>query len=146
MSLELEIFKEFPHKIEIPVAWVEMDIYNHVNNANYFKYFEEGKIKYFEKIGLNDRYKVDGLAGVLSSASCNYIAPLVYPDIIVVGTRVVEIQKDLIQMEQYITTPRVGLSAFGEFDVIIYDFKNTQKIEIPDSIKIEIEKLENKTF
>ncbi|MEZ5197514.1 MAG: thioesterase family protein [Bacteroidales bacterium] len=146
MSEELEILKEFPLKTQMPIAWVDMDIYNHVNNANYFKYFEEGKIRYFEKIGLYQQYKLKNLAGVLSKASCNYIIPLTYPDTITVGTRVVEILKDSIQMEQYISTPKMGLSAFGEFEVVIYDFNHSKKIEIPDSIREEIEKFENKTF
>lgn len=146
MSLDLEIFKEFPHKIELPVAWVDMDIYNHVNNTNYFKYFETGRIKYLEKVSFFADYKEKGIAGVLSKASCNFIAPLIYPDIITIGTQIVEINKDLIQMEQYISCPRCGLAAFGESEIVIFDFINSKKMNVTDSLKKEIEKFENKEF
>jgi acyl-CoA thioester hydrolase len=146
MSLELEIFKEYPHKIELPVAWVDMDIYKHVNNTNYFKYFEAGRIKYLEIVSFFGDYKEKGIAGVLSRASCNFIAPLIYPDIITIGTQIVEIKKDSIQMEQYISCPRSGLAAFGESEIVIFDFKNAKKINVPVSLKLEIEKFENKKF
>lgn len=146
MSEELEILKEFPLKIQISIPWVDMDIYKHVNNANYFRYFEEGRVRYLELIKFYEHYEKNGLAGVLSKASCNYIVPLTYPDIITVGTRIVEIQKDNIQMEQYIGSPKSGLVAFGKSEIYIFDFKNSKTINVPDYLKKAIEIFENKFF
>lgn len=146
MSEQLEILKEFPIKIKIPVAWVEMDIYHHVNNANYFKYFEAARIKYFEAIKINRLYNNEGIGAVLSKASCNFIIPLVYPDNITIGARIVDIQKHYISMEQFITSPKHGLSAFGESEIVFYDFKKLKKVEIPNGIIEKIKKIENKTF
>ncbi|GIW21089.1 MAG: hypothetical protein KatS3mg068_0096 [Candidatus Sericytochromatia bacterium] len=45
----LIMLDDYPIKIEIPIAWGDMDPFNHVNNIFYFKYFESSRIKYFEK-------------------------------------------------------------------------------------------------
>ena len=42
----------YPVIIEIPVAWGEMDAFQHVNNIVYFRYFESARITYFERTGL----------------------------------------------------------------------------------------------
>jgi len=146
MSEELEILKEFPLKIQIQIPWVDMDIYKHVNNANYFRYFEEARIKYLEKVGFYEQYEKNGLAGVLSNASCNYLIPLKYPDLITVGTRIIEIKNDALQMEQYISSPASGLAAFGKSEICVFDFNKSKTIKVPDYLKREIEKLENKSF
>ncbi|MBM3436839.1 MAG: acyl-CoA thioesterase [Bacteroidetes bacterium] len=146
MSEELEILKEFPLKIQIQIPWVDMDIYKHVNNANYFRYFEEGRVRYLEQVKFYQQYETNGLAGVLSKASCNYIIPLTYPDIITVGTRIVEIQKDNLHMEQYISSPKSGLAAFGKSEICIFDFNRSKTIKVPDDLIESIEKFENKSF
>jgi acyl-CoA thioester hydrolase len=146
MSEELEILKEFPIKIQLNIAWYEMDIYGHVNNANYFRYFEEARMKYLEKVQFYEQYEKNRLAGVLSKTSCNFIVPLSYPDIITIGSRVVEIKIDNLQMEHYITSPKLGLAAFGKSEIVIYDFNNLKTIKVPDYLIKEIEKLENKSF
>jgi acyl-CoA thioester hydrolase len=146
MSEQLEILKEFPVKIQITVAWTDMDIYGHINNSNYFKYFDSARIKYFETIGLYDQFEINSIAGVLSNISCNYIVPLKYPDIIIVGIRVVEIKNNEIKMEHFISNSQKGLVAFGESEIVIFDFNSSKKIKIPQFVKIGIEKLENQLF
>ena len=34
----------YPVRIEVPVAWGEMDAFGHVNNVVYFRYFESARI------------------------------------------------------------------------------------------------------
>jgi acyl-CoA thioester hydrolase len=146
MIEELEILKDFPIKIQIQVAWVEMDIYNHVNNTNYFRYFEEARVKYLEAIHFYHQYEKNGIACVISKASCNFMIPLKYPDILTVGARIVKIDKDCIHMEQFINSAKSGLAAFGDSELVIFNFKNSKPLAVPDYLKVEIEKLENKSF
>ena len=39
-----EILKLYSVTIETPVAWGEMDAFQHVNNIVYFRYFESARI------------------------------------------------------------------------------------------------------
>jgi acyl-CoA thioester hydrolase len=45
-----DTISDYPVIIEIPIAWGDMDAFQHVNNTVYFKHFESARIAYFEKI------------------------------------------------------------------------------------------------
>lgn len=38
----------FPVRVDIPVAWGEMDAFGHVNNVVYFRYFESARIDSYD--------------------------------------------------------------------------------------------------
>ena len=46
-----ELLDAYPVIIEIPIAWGDMDAFQHVNNTVYFRHFESARLAYFEKIG-----------------------------------------------------------------------------------------------
>jgi acyl-CoA thioester hydrolase len=142
----MKVLDEFPVKINLTVNWGEMDAYGHVNNANYFRYFEASRVRYIEEIGFHEYFRSQGFAGVLSRVSCNFIVPLKYPDDLTIGTRVTEISSDTIVMEHFVASSQKGLVAFGESELAIYDFSKDRKIQIPDFLRMSIDKLENKTF
>ncbi len=50
------LLKGFPVVVEITVAWGEMDALKHVNNVVYFRYFENARIAYFEKVEILGAY------------------------------------------------------------------------------------------
>jgi len=45
-----ELINAYPVINEIPIAWGDMDAFQHVNNVVYFRHFESARISYFEKI------------------------------------------------------------------------------------------------
>jgi len=56
-----DLLKNYPVVIEIPIAWGDMDAFQHVNNIMYFKYFESARISYFEKLDFNEQMKKTGI-------------------------------------------------------------------------------------
>ena len=49
MSNKIKFFQEYPLSIEQDVLWGDMDAFQHVNNAVYFRYFEDIRLNFFEK-------------------------------------------------------------------------------------------------
>lgn len=47
-----ELLDDYPVIVDFPIAWGDMDAFQHVNNIMYFKYFESARISYFERIDL----------------------------------------------------------------------------------------------
>ncbi|MBU2038447.1 MAG: thioesterase family protein, partial [Gammaproteobacteria bacterium] len=45
---------EYPVVIEVPVAWGEMDAFQHVNNTQFFRYFESARVQYFDNLKILD--------------------------------------------------------------------------------------------
>lgn len=146
MTSNLQILDDFPVTINIPVAWGEMDSYNHVNNTVYFKYFESAQVKYFELLDIFKNLKENGFGAVIHKISCTYMIPLVYPDSIQVGARITEVTGEEISFEFFILSEKKGLSAFGESIMVMYDFKNAQKVKVPSTLIEAINKIEKTKF
>jgi acyl-CoA thioester hydrolase len=134
---------DFKLKIQLRVAWADMDIFGHVNSTYFFRYFESARIQYYESLGLLDYFKIHNIGAVIKYVSCDYFVPIKYPDTLIVGARVTKIGKDEISMEYYIKSKKNGLSAYGESKIVFYSFKIDKRIDLPKYISESIVAFEN---
>ena len=136
--------KGYPIVIEVPVAWGEMDAFQHVNNVAYFRYFESARIAYSEEIGLHELKEQTGIGPILASTSCRYKLPLTYPDTISVGAKITSIEEDRFSMKYVVVShSHKRIAAEGEGVVVMYDYRGKKKTAIPKEIRDRIEKMEN---
>jgi acyl-CoA thioester hydrolase len=62
----------------IPIRWGDMDAMGHVNNTIYFRYMEQVRVSWYEKMfGELSGSLHEGI--VIVNASCNFLKPLTYP-------------------------------------------------------------------
>ena len=80
--------ENFPAVATIPVQWGDQDVFKHVNNAHYFRWFESSRVEYWHKSGLFDALKGPGYGPILASVTCNYKRQIKFPDTVLVGTKV----------------------------------------------------------
>lgn len=78
--------KDYPVVHVQPVAWGEMDAFNHLNNVAYYRYAESARISYMHAIGL--MFARDDLLTILASSNCQYLRPVTYPDTLLIGVRI----------------------------------------------------------
>jgi acyl-CoA thioester hydrolase len=142
----VEILKDFVIKTKFPIDWGDMDAMQHINNVVFLKYFENSRIQYYEAIGLSYSTNLGDFLGVVKSISCEYLIPLTFPDIIEVGTRVIDMDNHSFTMEHYIWSNNKGLCAFGETRIVVIDVKTLKPITVPDKVKKAIERIEQKLF
>jgi acyl-CoA thioester hydrolase len=134
--MEHSLLEGYPVVIEIPVAWGEMDAFQHVNNVAYFRYFESARIVYSEKLGLHEHKERTGIGPILGSTSCKYKFALTYPDTISVGAKTVDIQEDRFTMYYLVVSHRhQKIAAEGESVVVMYDYRAGKKTTMPDEIR-----------
>jgi len=128
----------------INVQWGEMDAYRHVNNVAYVGWGETSRIDYFVKIGLiNSTLEKSEYAPILGFQSVKYIAPLEYPDIIQIGTRVEEIREDrIIFRSYYFSEKKNRLAAIMVHEIIIIDPAKGSKVLMPNYLIEKIKYLE----
>jgi len=70
--------RKLVHVERIPVRWGDMDAMGHVNNTVYFRYMEQARISWFEKlVPQSDAWKSVGI--VIANASCNFRRAINYP-------------------------------------------------------------------
>ncbi|MHA1907675.1 MAG: acyl-CoA thioesterase [Candidatus Thorarchaeota archaeon] len=133
----------FNIKVEIPVAWGDMDSFKHVNNTKFFKYFETARIRYFEEIGFVETMKKDSVGPILASTSAKFIKPLFYPDTVIVGTRVVSIEPDHFVMEYIIESKSKGIVAIGDSKMVVYDYKSSERTILPDIVRNKVKEIDS---
>ncbi|MFQ5675233.1 MAG: acyl-CoA thioesterase [bacterium] len=133
--------------LETPVAWGEMDAFQHVNNIVYFRYFESARIVYLEKIGYIEFMERTNRGPILASTQCRFKFPLTYPDRVMIGGRVSSLQVDRFVMDYCVASQRhQKIVAEGQGVVVSYDYELGQKVALPDEIRTRILDLDGKNL
>ncbi len=82
----------------ITTRWMDNDVFRHVNNVNYFSFFDTA-VTYYEMTG----GVVDLLEGpvhcVVAEVMCRYHSSVAFPDRITVGIRVARIGASSVRYE-----------------------------------------------
>lgn len=137
------LIADYPVIIEIPIAWGEMDAFQHLNNIVYFRYFESARISYFEKTGFFEIMEETGIGPILAATQCRFKIPLTYPDSVSVGATVETIEKDRFIMKYAVISHKVKkIAALGEGVLVTFDYKKNEKTLVPDKLKERIIDLE----
>ena len=138
-----DFIKDYPVVIEIPIAWGDMDAFQHVNNIMYFKYFESARIAYFEKLDFNDLMIKTGIGPILANTQCKFKIPLTYPDTVSVGAKVDLIENDRFLMKYLVVSHKhKKIAALGEGMLVSFNYHENRKAPIPDEIRARITDLE----
>ena len=138
-----ELLVTFPVVIEIPVAWGEMDSFQHVNNIVYFRYFESARMAYFDRLDIWSYLDETGVGPILASTQCKFRLPLSYPDTVSVGTKITEIAEDRFLMKYLVVSHQYGKAAAeGEGLVVYYNYREKTKAPLPEVLRDRIRVLE----
>jgi acyl-CoA thioester hydrolase len=138
------LLNDCPVIIEIPIAWGEMDAFQHVNNVAYFRYFESARIAYFAKLDLLEFMNQTGIGPILKSTHCTFKIPLTYPDTISVGARVSTVKEDRFVMRYRVASHRhAKIAAEGEGVLVTFNYIEKQKVPVPEALHQKIQLLEH---
>jgi acyl-CoA thioester hydrolase len=120
---------------EIKVKWGEMDAFQHLNNTVYIRYIEDGRIDLLEKLGMSSDMKTFNIGPILASIQCDYLAPVTYPDTIIVFSTATQTGAKKIELEHKLwSTKQNCLVAKSTGVGVYYDFKMSKSCNIPDSV------------
>ena len=61
-----------------PIRWGDMDALGHVNNTVYFRYMEQARVEWLDRLGF-DLNTAGDEGVVVVNASCTFLLPLTYP-------------------------------------------------------------------
>ena len=138
-----DLLAGYPVILDIPVAWGEMDAFQHVNNIVYLRYAESARIAYLEQAGLNESMQGTGIGPILASINCRYLFPVTYPDTVRVGTRVTEVGADRFTVHfRIISTRHQRIAAQGDSVIVSYDYRSGAKAPLPEAMRAAILALE----
>ncbi|NIS80538.1 MAG: acyl-CoA thioesterase [Anaerolineales bacterium] len=120
----------FFHSIE--VRYADIDAQRHVNNANYFTYMEQARVKYVEHLDLWSGQDFDNFGFILAEQSCSYKSPITYLQRVRVGVRTARLGRKSFEMDY--TFQDEGSEeelARGRTVLVAYDYRSGETIPIP---------------
>lgn len=142
---EREFRNLFSVVIELPVQWGEMDAWSHVNNVVYLRWFESARIAYLDRIGAMAKMKELKIAPILASNAVQYLAPVEFPDAVLIGASTLQLQlgsSSLTHRYAVFSRQKQMVTTTGEARLVMFDFGKQSKVSIPDDICANIERLE----
>jgi acyl-CoA thioester hydrolase len=135
MSAESDFRAHYAYILEASVEWGDMDAFRHVNNTVYFRYFERVRIAWFMELGWIPDEARSGIGPILASVRCRFRHALSYPDDILIGASVADLEADRFLTNYGIYSKRLQkLAAEGDGLTVSYDYGNNRKAPIPPAI------------
>lgn len=139
MSLQ----EKYPFVYGTPVKWGELDALRHLNNTVYFRYCEEARIQMLSAFEESDFLKADQ-GPVLAYIDCKFLAPVLYPDTILVGTWVDQIGYSSMQLIQHVYSGEKNtLAAVSKSVLVFLNYQTGEKIRVSGALRQAIESLQS---
>ena len=133
------LLADFPVRVEIPVAWGDMDAFGHVNNTVYFRYFETARISGFAELGFGQVGQSDGVGPILHSASCRFRIPLTYTDTVTVGASIGDVGEDrFVMLYRAVSHHHDAVAADGESLIVTFDYATGTKARVPEDLRAQL--------
>lgn len=134
----------YPVIVRQPVAWGDMDAYQHVNNVVYFRYFENARIEYFERLDWTRLEEETGVGPIVASTQARFRRAVSYPDTLWIGARLFSLEKDRFTLEHRIVSEKqADWVTEGQVVVVTYQYAQSKKVPVPEEMARRIRALES---
>lgn len=128
----------FPHWTQIPVRFRDLDPLNHVNNAIFCTYYEEARINFIREIPELSAQLNNGFSFVLANLNIDFIKPVVYPAVLLIGSGIKSIGNSSITSFQAIYTEgSKQLISVAKTSGVWFDLNTQRSSRIPKVSNIE---------
>ncbi len=119
----------------ITTRWSDNDIYGHVNNVVYYSYFDSIANRYLIEVGGLDIHD-GGTVGLVVNSSCDYFAPIAYPQALEGGLRVDRLGNSSVQYGIAIFVAGEAVAcANGTFTHVFVDRDSNRPVPIPGQMR-----------
>jgi acyl-CoA thioester hydrolase len=133
--------KDYPQVLPIPTRWMDNDVYGHVNNVQYYSYFDTVINAYLIGEGGLDIHS-GAVIGVCAESHCKYHGALAFPETVQAGLRVSRLGRSSVRYE-------IGLfgegadepAAEGWFVHVFVERESRRPAEIPPGVRAALERI-----
>ena len=126
------MIEQFRHRTRLEVRFRDIDAFRHVNNAAFFTFMEEARIRYLVEVLKTDA--VERLPLILAAVQIDFRAPILFGQMVDIRTRVDWIGRTSFSMSHRLTaTPDDRLVAEAETVLVAYDYEAAGPMPVPDA-------------
>jgi acyl-CoA thioester hydrolase len=132
---------DYPHHCAITTRWKDNDVYGHVNNVEYFSFFDTVINAWLiEQGGLDPEH--DDVIGLCAESHCAFHAPLAFPDTVSAGLRVAHLGRSSVRYEIGLFRDGDALpAATGWFVHVFVARDGRRSVEIPAALRAALSRL-----
>ncbi|NNE57739.1 MAG: acyl-CoA thioesterase [Hellea sp.] len=131
----------YKHFQAMPTRWADNDVYGHVNNSVYYFFFDTLINEWLINQGLLEIGKSETV-GLVVGTSCNFFAPITFPDVIYGGLRVAKIGSSSVTYEiGLFKNDEAECAAKGHFVHVYVNEKTRRPAKLSDDMRRKLEAL-----
>ena len=132
----------YPYRQSITTRWMDNDVYGHVNNVNYYSYFDTVVNQFLiERAGL-DIHNGDSIGFVVES-QCSYRSPIAYPQLLEGGVQVLKLGTSSVTYGVAIFQQGVEeAAAIGRFTHVFVERASQRPAPMPAALRAALESLQ----
>ncbi|MEP0073997.1 MAG: thioesterase family protein [Marinomonas sp.] len=116
--------------IRIKVRGYHLDVFQHVNNARYLEFLEEGRWAFFDEFGAGTDLMEQGLAWAVVNINIDFKAEGNFADTLEVHTQFAKLGNRSVTMKQRVLNAKNDVLV-AEADVTYVCFSKEKKVSIP---------------
>jgi len=132
---------DYPHQATLQTRWADNDVYGHVNNVEYYAFFDTVINKWLIAEGGLDIHAGE-VIGVCAESHCTYRGALTFPDDVDAGLRVGELGNSSVRYEIGLFAPGAEEpAATGWFVHVFVDAKTRRPAAMPERLRACLERL-----
>ena len=131
---------DYPHVRAIPTRWKDNDVYGHVNNVEYYSFFDTVINAWLIEEGGLDIHR-GAVIGLCAESHCAFHASLVFPETVRAALRVGHLGRSSVRYEIGLFGPRDAPAATGWFVHVFVDREQRRSVEIPAPLRAALERL-----
>lgn len=129
----------YPYTVPVTVAFRDLDMLGHVNNAVYLTYFEHARVGY--GLQLSGGAQPHDLAFIIAEATVTYLRPAYFGDELVIGVRVSNIGTKSFVMEYGVQRKADGeLLARGKTVQVWFNYAANRSEPVPADFRAAVER------
>lgn len=132
---------EFKHFLAIQTRWMDNDVYGHVNNVQYYSFFDTAINEYLIREGGLDPAH-GAVIGVAAETNCQFLNSISFPETIEVGLRVGKLGNRSVRYELGIfRQAEESAAATGWFVHVFVDRETRRAAQMPDKLRAALQRL-----
>lgn len=132
----------YPHFLALPTRWKDNDIYGHVNNVEYYSYFDTVINTYLILEGGLD-IQAGGVIGVCAESHCKFLGEIAFPETVEAGLRVEHLGNSSVRYGIGLFRPgREEPAAEGWFVHVFVDRASRRPVPLPDPMRAALKRLQ----
>lgn len=135
MKPQAKLKENYPFIFPIQTRWSDNDIYGHVNNVNYYSFFDSAvNALLIQKAHFDIHHSP--IIGLVVNSSCQFLQELCYPEIIEVGVAIKHIGNSSLEYDLAIFKANQNTAAAqGQFIHVFVDREQRKSTPIPINMR-----------